>query len=303
MGQNFVPRMFNEFLNRTHVWRKAQTFNGATTNTGAQTNSGAITNTGAVTNTGVVTNTDAVTKTGAGRLAGYNALSNRFELKWVAGQRGKPGINGDILSATEATRMIADPDFELLGTNFSSDDVTFNAEGGIVFTTDGADGDGLFLAPHLDANQSAWSQVTWGTDKETVWECDITTGAAITNSIIWAGLKLTNTDVIATDANQCFFRYENGVNTGKFQAVNSIANVDVSTDSGVTVAVSTRYHLKIIIDSDRVATMYINGVLVSTTAALTTATDFIPYICVEADGAGEAKTLAIHGQTISRVIG
>src|SRR3990167_7563198 len=29
-------------------------------------------------------------------------LSKRFELVWTAGQRGKPGINGDIESGTEA---------------------------------------------------------------------------------------------------------------------------------------------------------------------------------------------------------
>ena len=227
-------------------------------------------------------------------------LRDRYSLAWTAGQRGKPGLNGDILSATEATRMIADPDFEILGTNASSDDVTFNAEGGITFTTDGADGDGVILLPHLDANQSAWSQVTWGSDQKTRWECRIKTGAAITNSIVWAGLKLTNTDVVATDANQAFFRYENGINGGRWQAVSSIANSDDAHDTGITVAVSTDYHLEIVIESNRQAKFYINDVLVETSAALTTAIDFIPYIAVEADGAAEAKTLTVRSQAIGR---
>ena len=50
-------------------------------------------------------------------LTGFNALSSRYELSWAAGRRGKPGINADIQNAAEATRMIADPDFEVLGTN------------------------------------------------------------------------------------------------------------------------------------------------------------------------------------------
>jgi len=229
-----------------------------------------------------------------------HGLSDRFELKWVAGQRGKPGINADILDATEATRMVTDPDFEILGTHATSDDVTFNAEGGITLATDGADGDGVFLLPHLDANQSAWSQVTWGSDQETEWECVIKTGAAITTSIVWAGLKLTNTDVVITDADQAFFRYEDGVNTGKWQAVYSIAGTDVAADSGVTVAVSTVYHLKITIDSTRVPRFYINGALVKTGTALTTAKDFIPYICIEEDGASSSRTLGVRGQAISR---
>ena len=115
------------------------------------------------------------------RVKGDIRLGDRYSLRWLAGQRGKPSLNADILNATEATRMIADPDFEILGTNASSDDSTFNAEGGITFTTDGADGDGVFLLPHLDANQTPWTQVTWGTDKSVRWECLITTGAAITN--------------------------------------------------------------------------------------------------------------------------
>ena len=126
------------------------------------------------------------------------------------------------------------------------------------------------------------------------------TGAAITNSIVWAGLKLTNTDVVATDNDQCYFRYEDGVNTGKWQAVSSIGGADDAADSGVTVALSTVYHLVIDIAADRTAAFYINGVLVETSAALTDATDFIPYIAVEADGAAEAKTLTVRAQAIER---
>jgi len=250
-----------------------------------------------------VTLASTVTMSGVGRLLGFNALSSRYELQRVAGHRGKPGINADILNASEAVRMVTDPDFEVLGTNASSDDVTFYAEGGIKVETDGADGDGVFILPHLDANQSAWTQVTWGTDKQVIWECDISTGAAITNSIIWAGLKLTNTDVVATDADQCYFRYENGVSSGVWVAVSSIGGTDSSLATGVTVAAATRYHLKIVIDSARKAKMYINGVLVKTTSALTDTVDLIPYICIEADGAAEAKHLYLHGQSISRAIG
>lgn len=230
-------------------------------------------------------------------------LGSRYELRWVAGQRGKPCLNADINSATEATREVADPWFEVLGTNASSDDVTYYAEGGIKFETDGADGDGVILLPHLDTNQSAWSQVTWGSDQQTEWECHIKTGSSIANTIIWAGLKLTNTATTATDADQAFFRYEDDVNDGAWEAVSSIGGTDDEHDTGVTVAADTEYHLRITIDILRVARFYINGVLVETSAALTTAKDFIPYIGVEADGAGAAKHIYIFSQNISRKIG
>lgn len=122
----------------------------------------------------------------------------RFQLDWIAGAEGKPGINADFVSATEAVNTVTNRHFEILGTGGTSDDVTYNAEGGITFTTDGADGDGVFLVPHLDANQTPWTQVTWGTDQEVNYKCTFKTGADITNSIVWAGLKLTNTDVVAT---------------------------------------------------------------------------------------------------------
>lgn len=237
------------------------------------------------------------------RPTGFRSLSDRYELIWVAGQRGRPGLNADIQNSAEATRMIADPDFEVLGTNASSDDVTFYAEGGITFTTDGADGDGVILVPHLDADQSAWSQVKWGTDNEVAWECEITTGSDITNCIIWAGLKLTNTPTTATDNDQAFFRYEDDVNDGKWQAISSINGTDDEHDTGIEVEADTRYHLRIAIDAARVARFYINGSLVEASAALKDATDLIPYIGVEEDGGTDGKVLHIHGQAISRAIG
>ena len=136
-------------------------------------------------------------------------LAGRYELRWVAGQRGKPSINADILSTTEAVREIADPDFEVLGTNGTSALSTKYAEGGITFTTATADNDQMILVPHLDANQSNWTGVTWGTDKQVEWECEITI-PVLTALTVWAGLKLTNTSVVATDDDQAFFRYFGG---------------------------------------------------------------------------------------------
>lgn len=248
-----------------------------------------------------VFNNTSLALTGAYTLDGLNALPSRFELRWTAGQRGKPGINADITSATEAVRMIADPSFEVLGTNASSDDVTYYAEGGITIETDGANNDQVIVLPHLTANISPWTGVTWGTDKETKWEAVIRT-SAITAATIWAGLKLTNTSVTATDDDQAFFRYAAGTNSGKWQAVSSIGGTDDAADSGVTVAEDTTYRLTIVIDSARKASFYINNVLVKTSAALTNAVDLIPYIGIQANGAA-AKKMHIMGQAISRVVG
>jgi hypothetical protein len=235
-------------------------------------------------------------------------LGSRIELLWNAGQRGKPGINADINSATEAVREIADPDFEILGTNGTSALCTYNAEGGITLTTAGADADQEILLPHLDANQSPWTKWTWGTDRETYWEAAFDTGANITNAVIWAGLKLTNTSVVATDADQVFVRYQDSANSGKFQVIYSIAGTDYSIDTGITAVLSTRYHVSIEIDKNRVAYVRVTDVTNNVSAlvktlALTDAIDLIPYIGVQASGAAAAKAINVHGEYISRLRG
>lgn len=97
-----------------------------------------------------------------------------------------------------------------------------------------------------------------------------------------------------------FVRYESGISSGVWTVNSSVNGTDTETVTTDTVAVSTVYSIEINIDSDRIAKTYINGVLQQTSSALTDATDFIPYICVEADGAAEAKTLGIRGCSISR---
>lgn len=229
---------------------------------------------------------------------GRNRQSDRFELYWVAGQRGKPGLNADIQNIAEATRMIADPDFELLGTNAVSTCSSYYVEGGITLTTTTTSGDQVILVPHLDVSQSAWGTVTWGTDQSVIWECWLKT-QTITTSTIWAGLKLTNTSVVATDNDQAFFRYNDATNAGKWQAVYSIANTDNTKDTGITVAANTWYHFAIVIRSDRCAEFYINDELMTVSGTLTDATDLIPYIGVQTGGA-VARSIVILNQSISR---
>ncbi len=241
------------------------------------------------------------------RLVGGHRLSGRFELKWIAGAHGLPQLNavtdppaGDTYDTSDFLALLnADRHFEILGGNATSDDVTLSAEGGIQMQTDGGGTDSVILLPHLNAGQSPWTSVTWGTDQETEWECHIKTGAAITAQVIWAGLKLTNTDVTATDDDQAFFRFAPSVNSGKWQAISSAAGTDSATDSGIAVAADTEYRLQIAIDAARRATFYINGRRVKTSGVLITAKDLIPYIGI-LESAAAAKTLFVFGQAISR---
>ena len=199
---------------------------------------------------------------------------------------------------------------------------------GILVTTAGADADQAIIAPHLDTNQSSWQVNKWGTENSVEWECSVQL-PAIDNQKVWAGLKLTNDQVVATDDDQAFFKFQTDATASeaftdftKLHFVHSIGGTDYISVLPITVAATTPYHLKIVIDSDRKATIYVNGIQYNITttsgstggtavtavqpskavvksAALTNDVDFIPYIGIEA-GDGAAEALNVHYQAISR---
>ena len=248
----------------------------------------------------------------------------------------KPGLNAvaiidpDADSASAlAAYVIANKDFETLGTNMTTALTTFpGTSAGILMTTAGADQDQAILLPHLDTNQSAWSKVLWGTENQVEWECSISL-PAIDNQKVWAGLKLTNDQLVATDDDQAYFKFQtDATNIEAFTTfanlhfVNSIGGTDYISRLPIAVAANTPYHLKIVIDSDRKATIFVNGIqynitstsgstggtavtavqpskAVTKSAALTNDVDLIPYIGIEA-GAAAAEAVNVHWQAISR---
>ena len=248
----------------------------------------------------------------------------------------KPALNAVAIidpnadSASDlAAYVIANKQFEVLGTNMTTALATFGTTiAGILITTAGADEDQAIIAPHLDTNQSSWQVNKWGTENQVEWECSVQL-PAIDNQKVWAGLKLTNDQVVATDDDQAFFKFQTDATASeaftdftKLHFVHSIGGTDYISVLPITVAATTPYHLKIVIDSDRKATIYVNGIQYNITttsgstggtavtavqpskavvksAALTNDVDFIPYIGIEA-GDGAAEALNVHYQAISR---
>ena len=248
----------------------------------------------------------------------------------------KPGLNAvsiidpDADSASAlAAYVIANRDFETLGTNMTTALTTFpGTSAGIKMTTAGADQDQAILLPHLDANMSAWSKVLWGTENSVEWECSIML-PALDNQKVWAGLKLTNDQLVATDDDQIFFKFQSDATNSEafttfanWHLVHSIGGTDYISKLPIAVAANTPYHLKIVIDSDRKATIFVNGVQYNITstagstggtavtaveagkaatksAALTNDVDLIPYVGIEA-GAGVAEAINVHWTSISR---
>ena len=262
----------------------------------------------------------------------------------------KPGLNAvaiidaDANSASDlAAYTIVNKDFETLGTNYTTALTTYpGTQAGILMTTATADQDQAILLPHLDTNQSAWAKVLWGTENQVEWECSINL-AATDNQKVWAGLKLTNDQLPQTDADQAYFYYASDATNGQliddyspWYFIYSVNGTDYLTNTGISVAASTNYHLKISIDSDRKPSIFINGVQKSVTTSAITAFDgstsvtgttqatiaanysagnantqkgaalkndinLIPYVGIEA-GDGAAAAVNVSYSTISRLL-
>ena len=243
----------------------------------------------------------------------------------------RPGLNAiNIIdpdandAAALAVTQAANKNFETLGTNYTTALTTFSAtQAGITMTTATADQDQAILLPHLDTNQTSWSGTKWGTENEVEWECSISL-PALDNQKVWAGLKLTNDQLVATDDNQMFFKYQSDATNSEafttfanWHFVHSIGGTDFISRLPIAVEADTQYHFKIEVDSDRKAAIFVNGIQynVTTTSgstggtavttgttktgALTNDVDLIPYIGIE-NGAAAAEVLNVHYQSISR---
>jgi len=237
----------------------------------------------------------------------------------------RPGINANIdqVSTVEVQRAL-NRNWEALGTNMTTALATFaTTSAGILATTAGADADQAILTPHLDTAATAWAGTKWGTENEVHFETSIML-PALDNQKVWAGLKLTNDQLVATDDDQAYFKYQTDATNSeaftdfaKWHFVHSIGGTDFISQIPVTVATNTPYHLRFEIDSDRKAAIFVNGIQYNVTStsgstggtavttgttksgALTNDVDLIPYVGIEA-GAAAAEAVNVQYVCCSR---
>lgn len=219
--------------------------------------------------------------------------TKRLTLEWVAGQFGLPATNA------AAEDFSADPDFELSGTSTLT--AAFAADGGVLLTTDATDGEHIYLTPHADTEHAIWDDITWGTDDEAEWECTFKVGD-IDSCIAWLGLKLTTTDVVATDTDQAFFRYEDDISSAALVAQCSINDTDLSHVSDNIITAGEIVTVAAKFDKDEVCHMFINGREVFSRSFKGHTVDLKPFVGIEADGAADAAELTIYNQKISRIL-
>ena len=242
----------------------------------------------------------------------------------------RPGLNANIdqVSTVEVQRAL-NRNWEALGTNMTTALCTFATTGaGVLVTTATADEDQGILLPHLDTAATAWAGCLWGTENSVHFETSLQI-PALDNQKVWAGLKLTNDQLVATDDDQMFFKYQTDATNSeafsdfaKWHFVHSIGGTDYISVLPITVAINTPYHFKIEVDSDRKAAIFVNGIqynvtttagstggtavtsvqpgkAATKTAALTDDVDLIPYVGIEA-GAGAAEAVNVHYVACSR---
>ncbi len=143
-------------------------------------------------------------------------------------------------TAAMQAALQANRDWAIAGTNAANAGVTYADGGGVVLTTTTTSGDQVILIPQSATNMSSLGTVKYNTSDGTGVGGIIKTASSIASVILWFGLKLTNTSVIATDNDQAFFRYEAGVDTN-WQFCWSVSGTDYSFDTGIAVAASTTY--------------------------------------------------------------
>ena len=203
----------------------------------------------------------------------------RLELVWTGGEVGIPSANADIVSATEATAVTCDRDFEVLGTNAGTDDVLHVGTGGLQAQTDGSDNDQVILVPHQDTNQSPWNTVTWGTDQETRYEALVKTPADVATGIhLTVGLK-ADLDMGLNDDDVVVFNFNTDDTDTTWGVVSNVnGGTAADTDTGIVVTPSHLHQFVIDFDNAGCAHCYIDDVLVAEVDFAGAAADLNPVI-------------------------
>ena len=201
--------------------------------------------------------------------------------------------NVDISSMTFTIQVTVDPHigandhWALDGTNVDETKVTYaGAQPGLRVYTPGGDNDQVILHPKIQnqgnntdlINTSPWRNVSFHSEYQTELNVAISTHSTITNTAIWAGMKLTTTGDYTNDNDQAYFLYATDddlgtlTNNGNLHFIYSIGGTDYVTDLGVTVQASTVYRLKLAFDANRQISVFVNSIQYGLTSTPTTTT-------------------------------
>lgn len=214
-----------------------------------------------------------------------------------------------LLNATLALPE-ANKSWELRGTNATDAGSTFHVGGGNTLTTGALANDQAIVWPHLGGGpaQSAFAATQWDADNELAMKVILRTGAAadITDVILGAGYKIGLVLDVGTDADQIWVGFDPagtltpvGGDPANFAVVLSrtgLVPADIQYDTGIAVAADTTYRITIWEQADRTVRIYIDGVLVTTTAVMSAAalTTMKPFAGVQATAGAAARAITVR---------
>lgn len=180
--------------------------------------------------------------------------------------------------------------------------------GGILLATGGNPAD--FTSVHRRNVAGRRLTVGYNTSLRPRMEWIIRTPADITATTLIAALKLTNAMNIGVDNDEIVFRYEAGVNGGRFQISTSSSGADETRDSGVLVEPAMLYRLVAQVGADLRTSFFIASAQIAAGnnlgderrvgvnladgnfPPLTANVALLPFVGVRQDGA-DARTLAV----------
>ncbi len=228
-----------------------------------------------------------------------------FQLKpKLAGATVLYNLNATYAQGEVERALLANRNWEIQGTNAvnTQAQIARGANGGITLATGANAADQMILAPLSEATvkEDGANDVTydspiqateWNTAKQPVLQVVFNlTASAITTTLLWAGFKLTNTSVIATDNDQAFFRAA----AGDLHMVTSVGGQDADVDAGPTLVHSTLYELLVIIDKARYPHYVLNSKWLGKGPRLAALTTLKPFFGVESTAGASVGQATVH---------
>ncbi len=246
-----------------------------------------------------------------------------FHEKWDLIPRKEAVFNlGSSYAQGEVEKaVLANPNWEIAGTNSTAASASRATNGMLRLTTTTTSADSVILSPLSEAtvladgsNSGTYTsniQATrWDTTKEP-WARFQIRPEDVGTGTIWAGLKLTSVDTVATDNDQAYFRIDVDAEEGEWDIVTSTGGSDETAGTSIPYTAGKLYILDVYIDKDRYAhygISYLNsdGNIVSnwfrSTARVTNSLVTLkPFVGVKTGTAAEA-ILDVGEVVVSRLI-
>lgn len=206
---------------------------------------------------------------------------------------------------------VANPNWELLGTNASNALQVLSVDGGFAMLTNTADNDQAIICPRSAINSihsSSWARTTFEPQHESRFQL-IFELSSVADIIVQMGLSAYTLGTgpaldVGTEADQAKFQFstEGAVSTTTWTAIESIDGTDTETELDIDAAAAAEtINLEIRFSSTSIPRFYVNGVKVHTGASAHDVDATLhPFVGVQALTTG-SKGIVLRQARASRV--